>query len=129
MGLFSRIVDWITTPYTIFLILKDPAIARSVKWRAIALLIVLFAYIVSPFDIIPDFIPLSGWLDDLIVGPLLIALARKITPQINLKERQNFAQTRVKRALLWIVLAVAAAVLLGLVWLGLIIYIIVKLIT
>lgn len=129
MGIFSRIVDWITTPYTIFLILKDPAISRSVKWRAIAILIVLFAYIISPFDIVPDFIPFSGWLDDLIVSPLLIAFARKITPQINLKEKQNFAQSRVKRALFWTLLAVAAAILMGLVWLGLIIYIIIKLIT
>jgi uncharacterized membrane protein YkvA (DUF1232 family) len=70
MRFISQITDWLTTPYTIYLVLKDPAIPRSVKWRAVIGLAVILAYVISPFDIIPDFIPFAGWLDDIIVVPL-----------------------------------------------------------
>ncbi|MFV1921640.1 MAG: YkvA family protein [Methylotenera sp.] len=37
-------------------------------------------YLLLPFDLIPDFIPVLGQLDDLVMVPLLIALAMKLTP-------------------------------------------------
>jgi uncharacterized membrane protein YkvA (DUF1232 family) len=129
MGIFSRIIDWLTTPYTIYLVLKDPAISRPIKLRTSIVLVVLFAYIISPLDIIPDFIPFSGWLDDLIVVPLAMILVRKITPGFDIVEKQNFAQKRIKRALFWTLAFIIAAILLGLLWFGLIIFLIVKLIT
>jgi uncharacterized membrane protein YkvA (DUF1232 family) len=129
MGIISRIIDWVTTPYTIYLIIKDPAVSRSIKLRAIIGLILIFAYVISPIDIIPDFIPLAGWLDDLIIVPLGIALVRKITPGIDVVEKRNRAQSSVRRILFWIIFSLVIAILLGLVWLGLLIYIIVRLIT
>ena len=129
MGIISQITDWVTTPYTIYLILKDPAISRSVKLRAVIGLALIFAYIISPIDIIPDFIPISGWLDDLIVVPLGLALVRKITPGIDVVEKRDRAQASVRRILLWTMLSLVVAILLGLLWLGLLIYIIVRLIT
>lgn len=129
MGIFSRIEDWVTTPYTIYLILKDPAISRPVKLRVVIPLALIFVYIVSPVDIIPDFIPFAGWLDDLVVVPLGLALVRKITPGFDVLEKRERAQTSVRRILFWIVLSLAAAILLGLLWLGITIYIIVRLIT
>ena len=128
MRIISKITDWVTTPYTIYLILKDSAISRSVKLRAVIVLALIFAYIISPIDIIPDFIPLSGWLDDLIVVPLGLALVRIITPGIDLVEKRNRAQTSVRRMLLWTALALLVVVLLGLIWFGLLIFIIVRLI-
>ena len=128
MKIISRITDWVTTPYTIYLLLKDPEISRSEKWRAGIGLAVIFAYIISPFDVIPDFIPLSGWLDDLAVVPLGLALVRMITPGIKIEEARNRAQTSVKRILRWAVFSLVAAALLGLAWLGLLIYVIVRLI-
>jgi uncharacterized membrane protein YkvA (DUF1232 family) len=129
MRIISQVADWVTTPYTIYLILRDPAISRSVKLRAIIGLALIFAYIISPIDIIPDFIPVSGWLDDLVVVPLGLALVRKITPGIDVVEKRDRAQASVRRSLLWTMLALVVAILLGLLWLGLLIYIIVRLIT
>jgi uncharacterized membrane protein YkvA (DUF1232 family) len=128
MRIFSQIVDWVTTPYTIILILRDPAIPLSVKLRGAIGLALIFAYIISPIDIIPDFVPLAGWLDDLIVVPLGLALLRKITPGIDVVEKRARTQSSVRRTILWTVCSLVVAVLLGLFWLGLLTYVIVRLI-
>jgi uncharacterized membrane protein YkvA (DUF1232 family) len=129
MGIISQITDWVTTPYTIYLVFKDPAMPRSVKWRAGIGLAVILAYVISPFDIIPDFIPLAGWLDDLIVVPLGLALIRKFTPGFNIVALRARAQASVKRIILWTIFSFFVVILLGLAWLGLLVYFIVKLIT
>jgi Protein of unknown function (DUF1232) len=129
MNIISRITDWVSTPYTILLVLGDPSISRSAKLRAIIGLILIFAYVISPIDILPDFIPLSGWLDDMVVVPLGFALMRKFIPDIGITEKMYSAQTSIRKALPWIIAALVVAVILGLTWLGLLIYIIVRLIT
>ena len=129
MRIISQIADWVATPYTIYLILKDPVISRSLKLRTVIGPALIFAYIISPIDIIPDFIPISGWLDDLVIVPLGLALVRKLTPGVDFVEKRERAQTNVRRTLLWTVLSLMVAILLGLLWLGLLIYIIVRLIT
>jgi len=129
MRIITQIVDWVATPYTVYLIFKDSAISRSVKLRAVIVLVLIFAYVISPIDIIPDFIPFAGWLDDLIVVPLGLALARKITPGFDIVEKRNRAQATVRWILLWTILSLLVVTLLGLLWLGLLIYIIVRLIT
>lgn len=55
---------------------KHPQTPRAARWMAIAVI----AYAVSPIDLIPDFIPVLGQLDDLILLPLGVALAVKLTP-------------------------------------------------
>ena len=49
-------------------------------WRAKALLWLAVGYALSPLDIIPDFIPVLGQLDDLVLVPGMIMLALKIIP-------------------------------------------------
>jgi uncharacterized membrane protein YkvA (DUF1232 family) len=129
MNFISRITDWVTTPYSIYLLIKDPEISRSEKIRAAIGMAVIFAYIISPFDVVPDVIPLSGWVDDLIVVPLGFALTRLLTPGINVVEKQQRAQKDVKRIIFWAIFSVLAVVFLVLAWFGLLVYLIIRLIT
>ena len=56
---------------------KHPQTPRVAKCVAVAVI----AYAVSPIDLIPDFIPVLGLLDELVVLPLGITLAIRLTPQ------------------------------------------------
>ncbi len=55
---------------------RDP----RVPWYAKAFMGLVLAHTFSPIDLIPDFIPVLGYLDDLVVTPLGIALALKMIP-------------------------------------------------
>ena len=55
---------------------RDPRVAWYAKWTAGA----VAAYALSPIDLIPDFIPIFGYLDDLIIVPLGIALVVRMIP-------------------------------------------------
>ena len=127
MQFFSKIVDWATAPYTVYLVLKDPIVSWSIKLRAVTGLVLIFAYVASPIDIIPDFIPLSGWLDDLIVVSLGFAIIRMLTPGIDIVEKRAHAQSRVRRFLFWTIVILVVAALLILTGICLLILTIVKL--
>src|SRR5213595_1241579 len=55
---------------------RDP----RVPWYCKALAVAVAAYALSPIDLIPDFIPVLGYLDDLIIVPLGIALVVRLMP-------------------------------------------------
>lgn len=58
------------------LIAKHP----ETPWLAKLCFGLAIGYLLLPFDLIPDFIPVLGQLDDLLVVPLLIYIAMKLTP-------------------------------------------------
>lgn len=62
--------------YAVYLAYKDP----RTPWPAKALALCTAAYAVSPIDLIPDFIPALGYVDDLLLLPLGIMLAVKLIP-------------------------------------------------
>jgi len=64
------------------LALKDP----RTPWYAKAIVGLVVFYAVSPIDLIPDFIPIIGQLDDLIIVPLGLKLASKLVPQPLMEE-------------------------------------------
>ena len=62
--------------YALYFAARDP----RVPWYAKVFMGLVLAYAFSPIDLIPDFIPVLGYLDDLIVVPLGIALVLKMIP-------------------------------------------------
>ena len=62
--------------YTLYLAYRDPRVPFFAK----VVLILTVAYAFSPIDLIPDFIPVLGYLDDLILLPLGIWLSLKLLP-------------------------------------------------
>ncbi|HNU72207.1 MAG TPA: YkvA family protein [Thermodesulfobacteriota bacterium] len=61
----------------LYLASRDPRVPKTAK----VLILLVVAYALSPIDIIPDFVPILGYLDDLIVLPLGIALAIRLIPK------------------------------------------------
>lgn len=75
--------------YAIYIACKDP----RVPWYARLLAAAVVAYAFSPIDLIPDVIPVIGYLDDLILVPLGIALVIKMIPPDVLAECREKAIT------------------------------------
>lgn len=65
-----------TETYALYLAARHP----GTPWYAKILVAGIVAYAFSPIDLIPDFVPVLGYLDDLILIPLGIALAIKMIP-------------------------------------------------
>jgi len=90
-------------------------------WLAKLVAVLVLAYALSPIDLIPDFIPVLGLLDDVILLPLGIALAVKLTPRPLWLARVAEAETGADQLprLLWgaaIVLVVWLAIVSLLAW-------------
>ncbi len=75
--------------YALYLAYKDP----RVPWHAKLFGALVVAYALSPIDLIPDFIPILGYLDDLILIPLGIALAVRMIPKEIMEECKTKAQS------------------------------------
>ena len=63
--------------YAVYLAARSP----DTPWYVKALALVVAAYALSPIDLIPDFIPVLGYLDDLILVPLGIWLVVALIPE------------------------------------------------
>lgn len=77
MNLKERAKKLKTDIPAVFLALKD----RQTPWYAKILAAVVVVYALSPVDLIPDFIPVLGYLDDVILLPALIALCIQCIPK------------------------------------------------
>ncbi|WP_407073378.1 YkvA family protein [Sphingomonas sp. LaA6.9] len=77
----ERLKDWARSVkrdvIALWLAARDP----RVPWYAKAIAAVVAAYALSPIDLIPDFVPVLGYLDDLLIVPLGILLAVKLIPE------------------------------------------------
>ena len=105
--------------YALYLACRDP----RTPWYGRALAACVVGYAFSPIDLIPDFVPVLGYLDDLILIPLGIALLLKVIPSevmAECREKAAAVMTFGKPTnwlaagvimLIWIVLAVGAVAL------------------
>lgn len=85
-----------------------------VPWHVKLLIVITIAYAFSPVDLIPDFIPILGLLDDLIILPLMIFLIVKLIPDETIERcRQQAESEKFETKKNW----VAGAVII-LVWLA-----------
>jgi uncharacterized membrane protein YkvA (DUF1232 family) len=75
---------------TLYLAARDP----RVPWYAKAVAACVAVYALSPIDLIPDFIPILGYLDDLVIVPLGIWLAIRLIPPFVLEELRQAAIAR-----------------------------------
>jgi uncharacterized membrane protein YkvA (DUF1232 family) len=113
MGLLQRLKDRAGVlkrdTYALYLAARDP----RTPWYAKLLAAGVIAYALSPFDLIPDFIPVLGYLDDLILVPAGIALVLRLVPAEVLADCREQADTMAERP----ISRVGAALMIGL-WLA-----------
>ncbi len=111
-GLKKRAKQLKTQTYTLYLASRDP----RTPWYAKALMIAVVGYAISPVDLIPDFIPVLGYLDDLVIVPAGIVLALKMIAKDVYEESRARAEsgpidTRAKWVAFSIILAIWLLVL------------------
>jgi uncharacterized membrane protein YkvA (DUF1232 family) len=98
----------------VWLAARDP----RVPWYAKAVALAVAAYALSPIDLIPDFIPVLGYLDDLVIVPLGILIVIKLIPPELMAEfraeaaRREGAPRSVIAALVIVAIWISAAALL-----------------
>lgn len=105
--------------FALYLAARDP----RTPWYARLLVAGIVAYALSPIDLIPDFIPVLGYLDDLILIPAAIALAVRLVPDSVLAECRARAREEARNgrpvsrtAAAVVVLVWAALIALGVAW-------------
>jgi len=90
-------------------------------WFAKAFALLVVAYAFSPIDLIPDFIPVLGYLDDLVLLPLGIWLALRLVPPPVLAQARTQAaawlEARRPKPRNWVAAAVFVALWCALAWL------------
>ena len=101
-----------------YLAYRGPRVSR----RAKLLVLLVVAYVFSPVDLIPDPIPVLGYLDDLLILPLGLAIARRWIPPDVLEDCRARAESRLAEqgprflaaalvvVLIWVTVAVVVAV-------------------
>jgi uncharacterized membrane protein YkvA (DUF1232 family) len=94
MSRFAGIKAWASRVrrdiLALYLAARDPRVA----WYAKALAALTAAYALSPIDLIPDFIPVFGYLDDLIIVPVAILLTVRLVPSGVMAELREEAERR-----------------------------------
>lgn len=102
----------------LWLAARDP----RVPWGAKIVAAAVAAYALSPIDLIPDFVPVLGYLDDLLLVPAGIWMALKLIPEPLMAELRSMAEESVRPAsrsgvvivlTLWIVSGLLAVALLN----------------
>ncbi len=106
--------------HALYLAMRDPRVPRPAK----LVIAGIVAYALSPIDLIPDFIPVLGLLDELILLPLAISLAIKLIPPRIWEDCRERASSAIEsdvqgsRVVVFVIVAIWLIVLGSTVWLG-----------
>ncbi len=107
-SLKSRAQALKTETYALYLAARDP----RTPWLARILVFLVVAYALSPIDLIPDFVPILGYLDDLIIVPGGIALALKLIPRDVMEQSRQRARAAAAKSRV----GVLGAVIIVIIW-------------
>ena len=109
----TRARNWARTikrdAHALYLAARDPRVA----WHAKLFAVCVAAYALSPIDLIPDFVPVLGYLDDIIIVPLGIMLAVRMIPAHIMAEHRASAEAASGRPASW-----SAAVAIVAIWIA-----------
>ena len=108
--------------FTLYLAYRHP----RVPWYAKALALLIVGYALSPIDLIPDFIPVLGYLDDLVLIPLGIMIVIRMIPAEVLAECRQKAETIVGQRIGAGKIAAAVIVLIWILSAALVTWLIIK---
>ncbi len=86
MALIEKLKNWAQLLKQDVLMLWFATKNPNTPWVPKAICIFIVAYALSPIDLIPDFIPILGYVDDLLLLPILIWLAVRLIPNFILQE-------------------------------------------
>jgi uncharacterized membrane protein YkvA (DUF1232 family) len=104
--------------HALYLAARDP----RTPWYVKALALCVAGYALSPIDLIPDFVPVIGYLDDLVIVPLgILAVVKLIPPEIMAESRAAAAlaaERPVSRTAAVVIALIWAASIALTVWLG-----------
>ena len=101
--------------HAVYLASRDP----RVPWYAKLVAVLVVAYALSPVDLIPDFIPVIGYLDDLVLLPLGVLLVIRLVPPTIMAEHRITAEKVGRLPQNWIAAAIIITLwVIGIVFLG-----------
>ena len=122
--MFEKWKQWARTikrdAHALYLAARDP----RVPWYAKALTIAVATYALSPIDLIPDFVPVLGYVDDLIIVPAGMALVIRLIPPEIMAQHRDMAAAALDRPV-----SRAAGVAIVAIWLsaiGLTVWIVIR---
>jgi uncharacterized membrane protein YkvA (DUF1232 family) len=96
--------------YAVYLAARD----ERTPWYAKAIAIVVVGYALSPIDLVPDFIPVLGYLDDLVIVPAGLAIAVRLIPSQVMEECRARASQKMDARANWKAAAVVVVIWLAL---------------
>lgn len=119
LSLFNNKTELLKTDaYALYLATRDP----RTPWLAKVIAVLVVGYALSPIDLVPDFIPVIGWIDDLLIMGLGMRILKNLIPPNvwqEAKEKAAPVESKIRRAyritiwtliIIWAFLVIIAAI-------------------
>lgn len=115
--MLKKLKRWAHSLKTELLALRYAIKDRRTPWHAKLLIALIIGYALSPIDLIPDFIPILGFVDDMVLLPLGIYIVLKLIPtQVMQESRQKAVEAPPEEKTNWLAACIFVLVWLMLAW-------------